>query len=891
MRLALLIFFLCLYQKSLAQQNDKILSTVDSLLLDNQTALANEILEKAAISSKDMDEQLMLKIKKAEIHLAEQQYEKASNLLTAIQESNPSRFVLAQSQLVTGMLAMYQGRNDKAEESLQNAITAFENNNSSLDMAKALTALGLVYFNAGKTSQAEEQLLMAQKIRSSLLPKNHELLAASYNDLGLVYSKSDPDKALSNYEMALPIYESLHGKLHTKIAINYANTGVIYQNLELYGDAINNLENALSIWENLHVNGNPRKAFVFHQLGYTYQKMQNNIEAEHYYKLALAEYTQSYGSKHPDIANELNALGRLAAARKDYDEAISYYTIALESNLKDVSSDDVTALPSINNYYNGYYLLYSLLFRSEAYEDKHFGKTLKFSDLELSLNNLLVCDTLLDKLRQQSSNEADKISLGAIANDVYANGVRIATHMSEVAFRNKSRYIEMAFYFAEKSKSAVLLEAISDVSAKSFAGIPQAFLEEEKSLKSAIALCAQKLSQKPTVEEESNLRESLFTLNRQYQSFTETLENNYPEYYNLKFNSATPSIKKIQKLVDEKTGLLSYFIDDKNARLYIFSVSNKKLDIISHQLPEKFDKYLTGFRNGIYYQDEKTLAEVGNTLYKLLIPRLSNRVTELVVFPTGRLGVIPFEALVTKKASKRYKSLYYLVKDYSVRYEFSASLAIQKAGNQKNPNHAIFLCAPIQFSEKDNLMNLPGTEQEVNSISALFKQNNLKESIYTLAEANEGLVKSPKLKEFSLLHFATHGLVDETNPELSRIFLQTNSENEDGYLFSGEIYNLELKADLVTLSACETGLGKISKAEGVIGLSRALIYAGAKKIIVSYWSVADESTSKLMTDFYSQVLNNKSSFHESLRKVKLRMISSKTYAAPYYWAPFVLIGF
>jgi CHAT domain-containing protein len=124
------------------------------------------------------------------------------------------------------------------------------------------------------------------------------------------------------------------------------------------------------------------------------------------------------------------------------------------------------------------------------------------------------------------------------------------------------------------------------------------------------------------------------------------------------------------------------------------------------------------------------------------------------------------------------------------------------------------------------------------------------------------------------------------------VFLQSSSEAEDGNLFSGEIYNLKLKANLVTLSACQTGLGKISKGEGVVGLSRALAYAGAKNILVSFWSVGDTSTAALMTDFYGHLLNgNTLNYSQNLRKAKLDLIQKGDFSAPYYWAPFVLIGF
>ena len=166
-------------------------------------------------------------------------------------------------------------------------------------------------------------------------------------------------------------------------------------------------------------------------------------------------------------------------------------------------------------------------------------------------------------------------------------------------------------------------------------------------------------------------------------------------------------------------------------------------------------------------------------------------------------------------------------------------------------------------------------------------------SLFINTDANEILIKSGSLKNFKLIHFATHGIVDEKNAELSRIFLQTTSNTEDGNVFAGEIYNLSLQADLVTLSACQTGLGKISKGEGVIGLSRALVYAGAKNIIVSFWSVADESTSELMQDFYVNMLNTATAhdYSENLRQAKIKLIKEGKYAAPYYWAPFILIGY
>jgi CHAT domain-containing protein len=283
----------------------------------------------------------------------------------------------------------------------------------------------------------------------------------------------------------------------------------------------------------------------------------------------------------------------------------------------------------------------------------------------------------------------------------------------------------------------------------------------------------------------------------------------------------------------------------------------------------------------------------GSHLYKKLIPPIPSGIKSLIIIPAGRLAIIPFEALVSKDDdSGDYRNAPFLIKKYSVRYEFSAGLLLQKSKTKTNPSPSIFLCAPVTFPPSDHLINLPGTLKEVDSISDIFKEKHLTAAVYTGTKANETEIKSGDLKKYSLIHLATHGLVNESDPQLSCVYLQPDEPRDDGILYAGEIYNLQLNANLVTLSACKTGLGKITKGEGVIGLSRALIYAGARNILVSFWSVGDVSTARLMKDFYRNELNDpRAGFSENLRKGKLELLKSEKYSAPYYWAPFILIGY
>jgi len=405
----------------------------------------------------------------------------------------------------------------------------------------------------------------------------------------------------------------------------------------------------------------------------------------------------------------------------------------------------------------------------------------------------------------------------------------------------------------------------------------------------------QQLSQRPDEKQEGKLRDDAFRMNREYEAFIKNLEAQYPQYYNLKYNPASPSIPQLQSRIDGTTALISYFIDDRNEELYTFVITRNKYEVSAHPLSPDLDKYITGLRNGLYLNSPETHKRAAELLSGQLIPRrLPHLVSSLVIIPTGRLGIIPFETLFYKSLKKDVvaNDLPYLIKRYNIRYEFSASLIFQKKPPAGSPDKSIFLCAPINFNSALELSALPATESEVKDIAQLFTARNFKATTFAGSQSDELQTKSGKLKGYSYLHFATHGTVDENNPELSRIFLNSTSPEEDGILYAPEIYNLEMNAELVTLSACETGLGKISKGEGVIGLSRALVYAGARNVMVSFWSVADQSTAELMKAFYRILLSEDTpDFGKSLRKAKLELMDSGKYQSPYYWAPFVMIGF
>ncbi len=326
--------------------------------------------------------------------------------------------------------------------------------------------------------------------------------------------------------------------------------------------------------------------------------------------------------------------------------------------------------------------------------------------------------------------------------------------------------------------------------------------------------------------------------------------------------------------------------------------------------PEKFVSTQMSFDDLIKYYRMLLVSKgnilqikrIGRLLYDYLVEPVQNEIKDkdqLIIIPDGILAFLPFEALIMPNGK-------YLIEEYDIYYV--QSLAVSQMINQRDYPHdrSEFLGIggpnyenqnkPRSQSIYDDLSinewnNLPGTLEELENILKLYKNG----KTLTGDEASESMIKSlsvtNNLKKYKILHFATHGFVLPEQPDLSAIVLSRNNKDEnDGYLNINEITNLEIEADFINLSACETGLGKIYGGEGVVGLSQAFLIAGANNLSVSLWQVSDDSTRDFMTGFYELVINSNQSYYKAMATMKRKFINSDVYNHPFYWAPFVFYG-
>lgn len=341
--------------------------------------------------------------------------------------------------------------------------------------------------------------------------------------------------------------------------------------------------------------------------------------------------------------------------------------------------------------------------------------------------------------------------------------------------------------------------------------------------------------------------------------------------------------------------------------------------------------------------DVNSYAAASHELYRTILQPFLSLITDqrLLVVADGALNYVPFEALVTAPvatADSDYGSLPYLVKTNEIIYAPSASVVatVRTQATQTRATRtanaargSMLVVADPVFDPKDervksmpattsvtsasntrgliltsaladiagiaasmNLVRLLGTRDEANSIAELARAGNDTADVWLDLEASEAKLIGRDMSNYRVMHFATHGILNAERPQFTGIVLSLVGEkNSDGFLRANEIFNFKLGAPLVMLSACESGLGKEQRGEGVIGLTRAFMYAGAPTVGVSLWSVSDRSTARLMNDFYKGYLTQGGATpSQALRQAQLAMIANNRYNAPFFWAPFVLVG-
>lgn len=750
-----------------------------------------------------------------------------------------------------------------------------------------------------------------------------EYLGPIYTSLSILSEmKKEYDESIEYSRQAIAYFEKTLEPNHPRLTLAQNNLGHAYF---LKGD----YQKADSLYTGLFdlikddENQKIRFSNLNNDMADVYFAMGDLERSRVHDSIALSIQLSVFGEKNSRLAYTYNGLAEKAASLGNTGQALKYVQLALAANHQNYDADSMNEVPSPEGV-----LRYDFFITSLIHKARLISQAGNVSSLLQAKQYFELADSVLVQVRGELVNADDKIIFSErifeLTQAAIENQILLASKTGD------SAYWEAAFQLSERSKNNVLAQSIQANQARHFAGIPDSLIEREDRLKLDINYYKLALAEEPDSIQEKLFQEKLFLAQRSYRELVEILEKNYPIYYQLKYDRTVPRITAIQYALPEQTALISYFTGAST--LYSFRITKEDFKVYQTPISKDFNDLQEGFLRTIIYQDDIFYEDYINSarqLYEQLFAfDLPEGTESLIIVPDGGLSKLPFEALLSEAPAAvdqiDYSGLSYLVKKFNIRYELSASLYYQEKSLESaldTKGEGLLAFAPV-FADPQKLdlfksewrnpletrendistqsitldgafvKPLPATAVEVEAISEVFRKNSIPVSSFLFQEASEKTFKGSNLSKQRYIHIATHGFIKEAQPDLSGLmFFPNQSSSEDHILHTGEVYGLNLNADLVVLSACETGLGQVASGEGLLGFSRAFRYAGADNLLVSLWKVEDQATASLMSGFYQNHLEKKGmGFDHSLRKIKLNLINSKEYSHPYFWSAFVLIG-
>ncbi len=609
-------------------------------------------------------------------------------------------------------------------------------------------------------------------------------------------------------------------------------------------------------------------------------------------------------------------IGDCYAADNKLDTAIVYYQHGLASSLSSFSDiQNIFANPTLANSIPSRHLFAVLTKKARAFNDK-YTQTNDAIWLKESIKVCKVAENFKQKLINSLSYQ-DQIRHTDDMITLYELGVDACYKLYEIT--NEDQYKEGVLFFSEKKKANTLSSILSSVKAKKMSGIPEQLLEKEKQLSLELTYYnteIQKHREASPFNHDSLIApyfDSLFEYTQQYAVFMHRLEEDYPRYFQLKHDPIVVTSRELQSYLEDSTVIISYTIDDN--QIIIITLSDVDFEV--HRVPIDYEVF--NLEKTIYSLQsviqKKSLVQRrfrdkyifnSHLLYQYLIEPVLDEIKgqkRLIIIPEGKLHYLSFDALLSSTEETNFQKMPYLIRDYTITNHYSMTLYTdftQKPLHKRGDD--LLAIAPI-FDEEDasavlvSRQNGPliWSEREVKFIQDLYQQRGFKSTVLLRAMAQEDTFKLlVNQMNYKTIHLSSHGLANPIQPDLSWVaFSQSGRKNRglsDGFLRASEIYNLELKTNLLVLSSCESGIGQLARGEGMISINRGFLYAGALNVVYSIWKINDRYTYELMKGFYSH-LDDDYSYADALRESKIDMINKNKIAAmPSNWAGFLILG-
>ncbi len=779
--------------------------------------------------------------------------------------------------------------------------------------------------------------LALQKCHQQEFPSKGGMLASIYFNFSDYFYRVEKnyEKALEYAEKTLETLLAYFTPPHIWIAFSYHQLGVVHRMLENYTLALGFLQKGLDMRCELFKTPNTSIAISFYEMGDTWMRQKEYLKAVDCFQKAFQyiqvdfEYTSIYDNPVPKVTNNTETFFNVFCMKA--------------------------------------YALWQCFIQEDA-KEIHLAGVWDTIDRTIELLDM----TKMSYQTQQST-------LSFLSNVHVSDAFNLALKVAMRANQPKQ-----AFNYCEKSKANVLLAAMQESLSKVTANIPVYFLEREKDLKSKLTFLEKQIAKekaKGKQQQEAILlqwKSQFFDLHQEYLQLIQQFEQDYPNYYQLKYETKTVSIETLQQNLTDNQIMVNYFVGESH--YYLFLITSNDFEAHEFEKPEDFEALIEDFLEAIHEHKLEGYAEKAYELYQALLQPIEHHLIdafegfggetlqektpkELIIIPHGILSYLPFEALLCssledsiegklEKGENAYQYLDYLLLHCEVSYHYSATLwhyLWNVRGERAAVENDFVGFAPV-YESVDTAQNkslqsvakevgqwatrsealrsngtwtpLPHSKVEAEAVASLFEEKGLKTRTFLHEEATKEQFQEV-VENSRFLLIAAHGVVNDEQPKLSGLVffpttggerqtvdgagasntehlisnpespisnneLRTTNNQHDCILSMEETYHLNLKADLVVLSSCESGIGELAKGEGMMAVNRGFLYAGAKNVVSTLFKVYDKPSSLLTQYLFEGVLEGKG-YTEALRAAKLRLMQMEEVDVK-SWCGFVLIG-
>lgn len=814
-----------------------------------------------------------------------------------------------------GIVLQKKGEYDRAFQHFSEALAYHESAGNKVRIGKISNGIFLNLMSLGLANQAEPYIQRSLQIFEEL--QHLRDLDIAYHNLAWNFENRDRlDSAIIYYNKSLELTRQLGNPFEVNRTL--LNIGSLYQQIGEYSSAKQFFEEALEISRETSRQLSVAESLVL--LAENALATGNDSQSEKYFEEAYSIF-----SNHnlPDKLIFMNIhLADFELKRQNYDKASRYISEAekisrdlnltrnissiyqLKGEIDFASGNIEKSIPSfkkaLDNARNKNEKINSLKFLAKAYHQFSSDSAFIFAEDAIRI---------IDELSERITGFT--FGAGSFSNHSDFYNELAFWYLSE---KNDSK---RAFELIEASKARILLDELARSQNEAFSALGESEQVKKQQKVNHLNSLYNELETESDPQKLAKLQTELRQAELDYQAYLNVVNLSNPVSKTFR-RPAAINIEDAQNLLDKHSAIIEFAFSDSNLISFFITkdgVATQHTEMVKSQSALEFvNQSVTELLNMVEnVEDEDLIKESSADLYNLLIGdflRKNPRIKNLLVVSAGPISYLPFELL--------YHSSSYLAENYVIKYAPSVSILPFIKEPHRNETGLLAMAgaglSSSQITQKrtqNSYASLPYSILEVQTIAHHFDST----LIYMDDQLNEAELKAQNLSEFRFLHFATHGKIDLENPTQSGLLISGYEDEfsaEDGFLNNLEISLLNIDADLVVLSACKTGIGKRYSGEGLFGLQRSFLIAGASGVVVSLWDVYDRSTAEFMDHFYSKMLEYQNEDYGFLSKslsyfglykhplfdykarafqsAKEEMINHPYYHHPVHWAPFILIG-